>query len=130
MSAPVVYQKLLDAIHSGKQISKYDAAELVPCHHRTAQRVLARMHKERLIRICDWHPIYHQMTAVYCLKNSGRDISKPKPVTAVETTRRYRAKPEKREKIIKQKRAKRIIQGAYQSKAANQIFNLIVKVAA
>lgn len=126
----VVYQKLVDAINSGKQISKYDAAELVPCHHRTAQRVLSRMHKERLIRICDWHPVYHQRVAIYCAKNGGRDISKPKPITAVEATRRYRSKPEKREQIIKQKRAKRIIEGAYQSKAANQIFNLIVKRAA
>lgn len=130
MSAPIAYSRILAAINEGKSISKYDAAELVPCHHRTAQRVLAKMHKERLIRICGWHPIYHQMTAVFCLKQGGRDISKPKPITAVEATRRYRAKPDKREKIIRQKRAKRIIQGAYQSKAANQIFNLIVKVAA
>lgn len=123
----VVYEKVLSAINEGKSISKYDVAKLVPCHHRTAQRVLSTMHKQRLIRICDWLPVYHQRVAIFCAKNGGRDISKPKPITAVEATRRYRSKPEKREQIIKQKRAKRIIEGAYQSKAANQIFNLIVK---
>lgn len=126
----IAYQKIMEAIQSGKQISKRDAAELVPCHHRTAQRILGKLHKERVLRICDWQPYYKQRIAVYCLKNGGRDIRKPPPISAVEATRRYRAKPDKQEMIIKQKRAKRIIQGAYQSKAANQIFNLIVKVAA
>lgn len=126
----VAYEKIIAAINEGKSISKRDAAELVPCHHRTAQRILGKLHKERVLRICDWQPYYKQRIAVYCLKNGGRDISKPPPIPAVEATRKYRANPDKREQIIKQKRAKRIIQGAYQSKAANQIFNLIVKVAA
>ena len=130
MSVPVAYAKILNAIQSGRVMSKYEAAKVVPCHHRTAQRIFDRLHKEKLVSICAWERVYHQHIAVYCLKHNKRDEQKPAPITPLESTRRYRANPEKRIKEANRKRAKRLIESTHRFNAQDQIFNLIVKVAA
>lgn len=126
---PIVYPKMLAIISSGQKMSKFDAAKAIPCHHQTARRILSRLHKEKQIYIVGWTYSYQQPIPIYVF-GQGKDKPRPKPLTSVQTSRRYRAKPENHEQEIKQKRVKRIIEGAYQSKAQDQIFNLIVKRAA
>lgn len=130
MSISVAQLKIANAINEGKRISKYDAAKLVPCHHRTAQRALKKMHSEGTIRVCDWQPVYRQLVPVYSLKYKLKDKAKPNPIKPIESNRKYRAKLENKINISNQKRAKRIIDGAYRSGVQDQIFNLIVRRAA
>lgn len=126
MAVSVAYNKILDAINKGRVLNKYEAAQLVPCHHRTAQRMLHKLHKQKLLTICAWEPVYHQQMPVYCLKNEKEDAYRPPRITPLEAVRRYRAKPEKKLKEINQKRAKRLIKKVQTYCAQDEIFNLII----
>lgn len=123
----VATEKILRALQDGRRLSKYDAAEMVPCHQRTAQRVLTRLHKEGAVRIVGWASPTHIKVPEY-LWGKGKNKPKPKPLTGAEKNRRRLSDPDIRERVLLQRRAKRIIQGAYRSKAQKQIFNLIVGV--
>ena len=123
---PVVYGRTLAIMASGKPMSKFDIAKAVPCHHQTARRILIRIHKEKKIHIADWTYNYQQPIPVYVM-GEGEDKPRPAPVTPLEATRRYRAKPVKREREAKQKRVKRFVQAVIKSDPQDQIFNLIVR---
>lgn len=113
------------ALKSGRKLSKHDAAALVPCHQRTAQRVLTKLHKDGSVKIVGWVEQYYQKIPAY-LWGKGEDKPKPAPLTPAEKNRRYLSNPEIKDIELKRRRARRIIKGAFRHKAPNQIFNLIV----
>lgn len=118
----VSYEKILAALESGKHLSKYDAADIVPCDQRTAQRMLAKIHKEGKIRICEWRTNYQHKIPVYSV-DSVRDVKKPKPVPRLVYLKKYRDKH--REEINKRKKISRMAKAA-PKKAQYEIFNMIV----
>ena len=126
MAVSVAYNKILQAIQKGRVLNKYEAAEIVPCHHRTAQRTLDKLHKQKLLTICAWEPVYHQQMPVYCLKNENEDAYRPARVTPLEAVRRYRSNVENRLKERNQKRSKRLVKKAQTYCDQDEIFNLIV----
>ena len=126
MSVPVAYNKIFDAINKGRVLNKYEAAELVPCHHRTAFRVFDKLKKQNLLSICGWDRVGCTYVPVYCLKHDKDDVWKPPAMKRTEYNRRYRAKPEKKLKEINQKRAKRLIKKVQTYCAQDEIFNLII----
>ena len=118
----ISYEKILAALQTGKRLSKYDAAEVVPCDQRTAQRMLAKIHKEGKIRICEWRTNYQHKIPVYSV-DQAKDVKKPKPVLRLDYLKKYRDK--NREEINKRKRISRMEKGA-PKKAQYEIFNMIV----
>lgn len=119
----ISYEKILAALQQGESVSKYDAAGLVPCDQRTAQRTLAKIHKEGKIRISDWRDHYQHKIPVYVF-GEGEDAVKPKPIPRLSYLKKYRKK--NKEEINKKKRMSRLVKGAYKSRAKHEIFNLIV----
>lgn len=119
----VSYEKILSALQQGQSVSKYDAADLVPCDQRTAQRTLAKIHKEGKIRVLEWRDHYQHKIPVYTF-GFGNDAAKPKAMKRKYYVKKYRE--ENREEINKKKRMSRLMKGAYKSKAKHEIFNLIV----
>ena len=124
MMKSISYAKILAALESGRTISKYDGAALVPCDQRTAQRTLAKIHKEGKIHISKWVPYQHIKIPAYTI-GAGKDKPKPKPIPRDKLTRNYVARH--REEVNKRKRLKRLANGAYKSKAKYEIFNLIAR---
>ncbi len=118
----VSYEKILAALQQGEVVSKYDAAKLVPCDQRTAQRTLAKIHKEGKIRVLQWRDHYQQKIPVYTF-GVGDDAVKPKAIPRKRYIKKYREK--NREEINKKKRISRLMKGAYKSRAKHEIFNLI-----
>lgn len=118
----VSYEKILAALESGKTLSKYDAADVVPCDQRTAQRTLAKIHKEGKIHISAWVPHRHIKIPAYAF-GDGKDKPKPKPIPRSKIRKKYLSK--KGEEINRRKRLKRLMNGAYKSRAKYEIFNLI-----
>lgn len=119
----ISYEKILAALQTGKRLSKYDAAEVVPCDQRTAQRTLAKIHKEGKIHISTWVPHRHIKIPAYAF-GEGKDKPKPKPIPRSKIRERYLSK--NREELNRKKRLKRLVNGAYKSRAKYEIFNLIV----
>lgn len=120
----ISYAKILAALESGRTISKYDGAALVPCDQRTAQRTLAKIHKEGKIHISKWVPHHHIKIPAYTI-GEGKDKPKPAPIPHIKSVRKHRAK--NREEINKRKKLKRLANGAYKSRAKYEIFNLIAR---
>lgn len=106
-------------------MNKFDAAKAVPCHHRTASRMLARMHEEKLIRIVDWTYSYKYPIPIYAF-GRGENCQRPKPMANIESVKKYRSDTENQIKIIKKKQAARIIENPVRYCVQDEIFNLIV----
>ncbi len=92
----------------GRALSKHTAAELIHCDKRTAERVLAHLWLEKLIRIVSWDKIYNNTTPIYRW-GQGKDAPRPPPMDPAEKTRKHRAKPGVMEKQNFAKRAKRMV---------------------
>jgi hypothetical protein len=81
-------------MEKGVHLSKYDVAERVFCHHRTAQRVLKKLHEEEFCKISGWAKANQSWIPVYSI-GVKRDKKMPKPLTPAEISKRYKeANPE------------------------------------
>ena len=103
-----VEAKALALLKTGARLSKYDLATLAHCDHRTAARMLVRIHTSGIgVRICGWVSIYRAWIPMYRMA-SGVDVCKPTPLTPTERARRYRANAEVRWDAMMKKRSKRL----------------------
>lgn len=87
--------KVVELIRQGALISKDDLALAIPCHQRTAQRILDTLHAEGLVRIVQWVRMYTHWIPVYGYKAvpGTPDKVKPKPVSNAERQRKARRDP-------------------------------------
>lgn len=76
-------------IEDGLQLSKYDVAGSVFCHHRTAQRILKKLHEEGVCKIARWTKSGQLWIPVYS-KGTKRDKKMPPPLTAAEKSKRFK----------------------------------------
>ena len=81
--------KIRAVLKTRRKFSKYALAEATPCHQRTAQRVLTRLHQQGEIHIVAWVSIYHAPIPQYVI-GPGKDAPRPRPQTKAETARMYR----------------------------------------
>lgn len=90
---------------SQSSLNKYELAEKAQCHQRTAQRILAKLHAEKRLRICGWDVCYRYPIPRYKL-GPGPNRPRPKPVPTIIVQRRRRRNPEVRwaESVAKKKK--------------------------
>lgn len=122
---PIAELKIRERLQKGEALTKYEAAKVVPCHHRTAQRVLSKLHRSKLVFIQSWETSNNQRIGKYSW-GSAKDVAKPAPLSRSQLTKNYRSRPEVSEKISLKKKAKRMVKKASTGKALNDIFNLLV----
>lgn len=99
--------KALKILQGGKSMCKYDLAAYAHCDQRTAQRILARIHKAGQARILKWASIYRHWIPVYAA-GRGADCKRPPPITPAESAARRRRDLEVRWEQMMQKRLKRL----------------------
>lgn len=127
MKRSIAYEKISAALKEGKRLSKHDAEALVPCHQRTAQRVLKELYEKGEIRIHHWEPIYKQVVPVFVRHDGKEDAVKPYPTLASERQRKYRQREEVRERDRLRKQTSRMLKRQQaQARTTTEIFNLIV----
>ena len=95
-------------LESGARLDKNDAAELVHCHPKTAQRILAHLWLEGYIHIASWRREHGSPIPAY-LWGAGKDKAKPKAYSTTERAARRRSDPKVREKEAFDKRAARSV---------------------
>ena len=125
------YARLIMLLKRSNRMTKYEAAEWVHVHQRTAQRRLQQIYDEGLIYIAEWkRPIEspNQWIPRYAWGNK-EDAVKPDPIPHNEVQRKSRTNPENRDRMLAKRRVIRVIKKA-DKVADNQIFNLIVRRAA
>lgn len=106
---PRVKTAALSLLRQGRTMDKYDVADTVFCHPKTAQRALSSIHGEGKARITAWRTVYKQHIPAYAT-GPGDDVAKPKALTAKQRSWRRRADPEVRIEEAMQKRAKRYLE--------------------
>lgn len=112
-------------IEQGHVMSKNDAAALVFCDHRTAQRVFSKLHAEKIVYIAAWEPVYRQTIPVF-KKGPGKDKAKPKPLSDKLRKRRLRKEnPEFCMQEALKKRQKRFLEK--QQKLGVQAYELQIE---
>lgn len=79
MTLPRVEIKAIQLLSTGAALSKYDLARMAPCVHKTAQRVLKKLHSMNQVRIIGWQKIYRQRIPIYHY-SVGSDMPKPAAV--------------------------------------------------
>lgn len=90
---PRVENKAIELLQNGEALSKYDLVKAAPCHHRTAQRVLAKLHSAGIgVRIVWWQQMYYQRIPIYHM-SAGMDVKKPE---AMDNPARQRKRREKK----------------------------------
>lgn len=90
---PRVKIKAVELLESGGALSKYDLAKAAPCHHRTAQRVLAKLHSAGIgVRIVWWAKSHNSNIPIYHI-SAGMDVKKPE---AMDNPARQRKRREKK----------------------------------
>ena len=93
---PRVEIKAVELLESGEALSKYDLAKAAPCHHRTAQRVLAKLHSAGIgVRIVWWAKSHNSNIPIYHM-SAGRDAPRPE---AIDNAARQRKRWEKKKWI-------------------------------
>ncbi len=92
----------------GHALTKHTASELIHCDKRTAERILAHLWLEKMIRIVSWDRIYNNTTPIYRW-GQGRDAKRPAAMEPAEKQRRHRAKPGVMERQNFAKRVKRTV---------------------
>jgi len=97
-----------------KTLNKYELADLVACHQKTAQRILKKLNEERYVHVFKWEKCYRAWIPSYRF-GDAKDKAKPKPKTNAETQRKRRKDIEVRWKEALVKRKKRFIE-KHQSK--------------
>ncbi len=73
--------KALDMLAQGRGVCKYALAKAAYCDQRTAQRILARIHKAGQACVVGWRPIYRHHIPVY---QTGDEPDCPKPLPAAK----------------------------------------------
>ena len=89
---PRVEIKAVELLKGGEVLSKYDLAKAAPCHHRTAQRVLAKLHSEGIgVRIVWWMKSHNSNIPIYHM-SAGRDAPRPEAMDSAARQRKRREK--------------------------------------
>jgi hypothetical protein len=92
----------------GRALSKHTAAPLIHCDKRTAERILAHLWLEKMIRIVSWDRSYNNTTPIYRW-DSGPDAPRPEAIDPAEKTRNRRKDPAVREREAASKRWKKSV---------------------
>lgn len=102
---PRVELKAIELLQTGQLVTKYTLAELAPCHQRTAQRTLSKLHKMKFMRIDDWIAHYYKWIPQYSIA-ATENARKPKPKTNAQRSRKYYNNPDHYIHRINAQRAK------------------------
>lgn len=86
MMYPRVQAKAIEVLSTGEALSKYDLARIAPCHQRTSQKILKKLHEMNQVRIIGWQKVYFQRIPIYHF-SAGSDMPKP---AAIENSARQR----------------------------------------
>lgn len=108
MMTPRIRLAALALLGDGKRLTKYGLGFDVHCDQRTAQRVLAALHGEKLIHIVEWVPIYQTRIPSYAI-GAGRNAEKPHAKTPRQRAAQRRRDPGVRFDELMQKRAARFL---------------------
>ena len=95
--------RIVTLLKSGMLLTKHTASDRAHCDKRTAERMLSHLWLERMVHIASWEKVYNNTTARYRWGN-GVDIPRPAPVSPAEKQKKYRSKPEVRERQSAAKR--------------------------
>lgn len=90
----VVY-RVINHVQNREAYTADDLAHELGMHQRTAQRHLRELWSLDLMYICSWDRNYKQPVPVYRWGNKP-DVEKPRALTSVETSARYREKQRER----------------------------------
>ena len=90
---PRVELKAMELLQAGQLVTKYTLAELAPCHQRTAQRTLSKLHKSRFMLIAKWSMHYKQWIPVYSI-TAAKNAKKPAAKTNAQRSRKYYSNPD------------------------------------
>ena len=93
---PRVEIRAVELLESGEALSKFDLAKAAPCHHRTAQRMLAKLHSAGIgVRVVWWAKSHNSNIPIYHM-SAGRDTPRP---DAMDNAARQRKRREKKKWI-------------------------------
>jgi hypothetical protein len=120
------YARLTFLLRRGYRLTKYDAADWVHVHQRTAQRRLDQIYTEGLVYISAWKRAEPNQWIPQYAWGKGQDAVKPAPIPVAERRKKYANDPDNREIIKAKKRISRVIKKADKI-AGNEIFNLIAR---
>jgi hypothetical protein len=102
---PRVELKAIEMLQAGQLVTKYTLAEIAPCHQRTAQRTLTKLHKSSFMRVAKWSMHYKQWIPVYSIA-ATENARKPKAKTNAQRSRKYYSDPDNYIHRINAQRAK------------------------
>lgn len=105
---PRVYNKALELLQV-MHLDKYSLSNIAFCHNKTANAALKKLRDEKKIRIASWLNTGNHKIPVYAL-GYGKDAKRPRPMTKVESARKYRLDPEVCIAASMKKRAKRFME--------------------
>lgn len=90
---PRVETKAVELLRAGQALTKYDLAKAAPCDQKTAQRVLAKLHRLKIgVRIVWWTKSHNSNIPIYHMSD-GRDAPRPE---AIDNAARQRKRREKK----------------------------------
>lgn len=102
---PRVELKAIEMLQSGQLVTKYTLAEIAPCHQRTAQRTLSKLHKMKFMRVDQWVAHYYKWIPQYSIA-ATENARKPKPKTNAQRSRKYYSNPDNYINRLNYKRVK------------------------
>lgn len=90
---PRVELKAIEMLQAGQLVTKYTLADSAPCHQRTAQRTLTKLHKSSFMRVAKWSMHYKQWIPVYSIA-AAKNAKKPAAKTNAQRSRKYYSDPQ------------------------------------
>lgn len=89
---PRVEIRAVELLKGGEALSKFDLAKASPCHHRTAQRVLAKLHGSGIgVRVVWWMKSHNSNIPIYHM-SAGLDAPRPEAIDNAARQRKLREK--------------------------------------